>query len=44
MLAKTIVTAPIDGVVIARYAHAGETIAVGNPLIGQRVEVRIDGH
>jgi len=47
-LAKTVVTAPIDGVVIARFAHAGETIAVGDPIITvadlkkTRVEAEVD--
>lgn len=48
MLAKTVVTAPIDGVVIARFAHAGETIAIGDPIVTladlkkTRVEAEVD--
>jgi RND family efflux transporter MFP subunit len=45
---KTVITAPIDGVVITRHVHAGETIAAGDPIISvanlerTRVEAEID--
>lgn len=45
---KTVITAPIDGVVITRHVHAGETIDVGAPLVTianlakTRVEAEID--
>jgi RND family efflux transporter MFP subunit len=48
MVDKTIITAPIDGVVIARHVHPGETIDAGEPLITvadlkkRRVEAEID--
>ncbi|HEY0160599.1 MAG TPA: efflux RND transporter periplasmic adaptor subunit [Thermoanaerobaculia bacterium] len=48
MVDKTIIIAPIDGVVIARHVHAGETIDAGEPLITvadlkkRRVEAEID--
>ena len=33
LVEKTILTAPIDGVVITRHVHAGETIAVGDAIV-----------
>jgi HlyD family secretion protein len=48
VLAKTVITAPIDGVVITRMHHTGETIAAGDALITiadtkrTRVEAEID--
>lgn len=48
LVGKTVVTAPIDGVVIARHVHAGETIDTGEPIITianldrTRVEAEID--
>lgn len=48
LLEKTVITAPIDGVVTARQVHAGETIAVGAPLVTiadlrrTRVEAEVD--
>jgi RND family efflux transporter MFP subunit len=48
LVEKTIITAPIDGVVVDRAVHAGETIAAGAPLITiadlkqTRVEAEID--
>lgn len=48
VLAKTVITAPIDGVVITRWSHAGETIALGERLVTiadlkrTRVEAEID--
>jgi HlyD family secretion protein len=45
---KTVITAPIDGVVITRHAHAGETVDVGASLVTiadlkkTRVEAEID--
>lgn len=48
VVAKTVITAPIDGVVITRWSHAGETIATGDRLVTiadlarTRVEAEID--
>ena len=48
LVGKTIITAPIDGVVIARGVHAGETVEVGDELVTiadlkrTRVEAEID--
>jgi HlyD family secretion protein len=48
LVGKTIITAPIDGVVIARNVHAGETVAEGDELLTianldkTRVEAEID--
>ena len=48
LIGKTIITAPIDGVVVERAVHAGETIASGDPLITiadlkkTRVEAEVD--
>ena len=48
LVGKTIITAPIDGVVIARAVHAGETVAEGDELLTianldkTRVEAEID--
>lgn len=48
VLAKTVITSPIDGTVITRSAHAGESIAAGTPLITvadltrTRVEAEVD--
>ncbi|HVR39646.1 MAG TPA: efflux RND transporter periplasmic adaptor subunit [Thermoanaerobaculia bacterium] len=48
VLAKTIIKAPIDGVVIARDTHAGQSIAIGDPIVTiadlkkTRVEAEID--
>ncbi|HEY0143562.1 MAG TPA: efflux RND transporter periplasmic adaptor subunit [Thermoanaerobaculia bacterium] len=48
LVEKSVITAPIDGVVITRYAHAGETITNGDPVITiadlkrMRVEAEID--
>ncbi|HET7434547.1 MAG TPA: efflux RND transporter periplasmic adaptor subunit [Thermoanaerobaculia bacterium] len=45
---KTVITAPIDGVVVARHVHAGETIAAGAEIITiadlkkVRVEAEVD--
>jgi len=45
---KTQIVAPIDGVVIGRFAHAGESIAIGAPVVTiadlnkTRVEAEID--
>lgn len=45
---KTEIVAPIDGVVISRFTHAGESIAIGAPLVTiadlkkTRVEAEID--
>lgn len=45
---KTVIEAPIDGVVITRHAHAGETIESGEPIVTvanldrMRVEAEID--
>jgi len=48
LVEKTVITAPIDGVVITQHAHAGETIATDDPIITiadlrkTRVEAEID--
>ena len=48
MVAKTIVKAPIDGVVVERHTHAGEMITSGAPIVTiadlskTRVEAEID--
>lgn len=48
LVGKTIITAPIDGVVIARNVHAGETVEIGDELLTiadlrkTRVEAEID--
>lgn len=48
LLGKTVITAPIDGVVIARGVHAGETVAAGDELVTianldrTRVEAEVD--
>lgn len=48
LVEKTIITAPIDGVVITQHAHAGETIATDDPIITiadlakTRIEAEID--
>lgn len=45
---KTLVKAPIDGVVVARLAHAGESIAAGAPVVTiadlskTRIEAEVD--
>lgn len=47
-VAKTVITAPIDGVVITRWSHAGETVAAGERLVTvanlhkTRVEAEVD--
>jgi len=47
-LAKTRITAPIDGVVISKHAHAGETVDAGAPIVELadlhrlRVEAEVD--
>jgi len=48
LVEKTVITAPIDGVVITRHTHAGETIATGDAIITvadlqkTRVETEVD--
>lgn len=48
LVEKTVVLAPIDGVVITRFAHAGETVATGDPIVAiadltrTRVEAEVD--
>ena len=48
LVEKTIITAPIDGVVITRHVHAGESIAVGDAIVTVanlekiRIEAEID--
>jgi HlyD family secretion protein len=48
VLAKTVITAPIDGVVIARHVHAGESVESGAELVTvanldrTRVEAEVD--
>ncbi len=48
LVGKTVITAPIDGIVIARNVHAGETVDVGDELLTiadlkkTRVEAEID--
>jgi HlyD family secretion protein len=48
LVEKTIITAPIDGVIITRHAHAGETLDTGEAIVTvanldrMRVEAEID--
>jgi RND family efflux transporter MFP subunit len=48
LVEKTVITSPIDGIVITRHSHAGETIDVGDPIVTVadlkkvRVEAEID--
>ena len=48
LVAKTVLTAPIDGVVITRHVHAGETVATGDAIVTiadlakTRIEAEID--
>jgi RND family efflux transporter MFP subunit len=48
LVEKTVITAPIDGVVITRHAHAGESLESGHPIVTVanlakvRVEAEID--
>ncbi len=48
LVEKTVITAPIDGVVITRHVHAGETIETGDAIVTvadlkkTRVEAEID--
>ena len=48
LVEKTVITAPIDGVVITRHVHAGETIEAGDAIVTvadlkkTRVEAEID--
>lgn len=48
LVEKTVITAPIDGVVITRHLHAGETIETGDAIVTvadlkkTRVEAEID--
>jgi HlyD family secretion protein len=48
LVEKTIITAPIDGVVITRHVHAGETIGIGDQVVTvadlskTRIEAEID--
>ena len=48
LVEKTVISAPIDGVVVTRHAHAGETIEAGEPIVTiadlsrTRVEAEID--
>jgi RND family efflux transporter MFP subunit len=48
LVGKTVITAPIDGVVITRHVHAGETIEAGDSIVTvadlkkTRVEAEID--
>lgn len=48
LVEKTVITAPIDGIVITRHVHAGETIEAGDAIITvadltkTRVEAEID--
>jgi RND family efflux transporter MFP subunit len=48
LVEKTVITAPIDGIVIARHVHAGETVDTGEALVTvadlkkTRVEAEID--
>lgn len=48
LVGKTIITAPIDGVIIARGVHRGETVAAGDELLTiadlsrTRVEAEVD--
>ena len=48
LVEKTVITAPIDGIVITRHVHAGETIEAGDAIVTvadltkTRVEAEID--
>lgn len=48
LVEKTLITAPIDGVVIARHVHAGETVETGESIVTvanlgkARVEAEVD--
>lgn len=48
LVEKTVITAPIDGVVITRHVHAGETIEAGDAIVTvadlkkTRIEAEID--
>jgi HlyD family secretion protein len=48
LVEKTIITAPIDGIVVDRAVHAGETVANGDPVVTiadlkrTRVEAEVD--
>ncbi len=48
LVAKTVITAPIDGIVVTRDVHAGETVEAGEPLVTiadltkTRVEAEVD--
>lgn len=48
LVEKTVITAPIDGIVITRHVHAGETIEAGDEIVTvadlrkTRVEAEID--
>lgn len=48
LVEKTVIAAPIDGVVITRHVHAGETIESGDPIVTvadltkRRVEAEVD--
>lgn len=48
LVEKTVITAPIDGVVITRHAHAGETLDTGEAIVTvanlgrTRVEAEVD--
>jgi HlyD family secretion protein len=48
LLAKTVIVAPIDGVVVTRDVHPGETIAAGAPILTiadlrrTRIEAEVD--
>lgn len=48
LVEKTVVTAPIDGVIIERHVHPGETITNGEPIVSianldrTRVEAEVD--
>jgi len=48
LVEKTIITAPIDGVVITRHVHAGETLETGQPIVTvadlerTRIEAEVD--
>lgn len=48
LVGKTVITAPIDGIVITRHVHAGETIEAGDEIVTvadlrkTRVEAEID--
>jgi HlyD family secretion protein len=48
LVGKTVITAPIDGVVITRHVHAGETIEAGDAIVTvadlkkTRIEAEID--